>query len=171
VWLGNQSAHSDALAEGNSLDGVPSPALDSWTSVRSGDPFGCTVTDAFRWFQGETQARLVIGRGTPLLGTDNQVHRESNSTTAVRNPPNQASARGHGRPSRLPGLRSNRQPRDAPTKITETVATMTESVQQQQRPPKVCPECGAPGPLYRTPRGLKCGSCVSRMDSSGLGFR
>ena len=50
-------------------------------------------------------------------------------------------------------------------------SAMTESVQQQQKPTKVCSECGAPGPLRRTPRGLKCERCVSRMDSSGLGFR
>src|SRR5208337_507904 len=126
----------------------------------------------FLWSRrSETQVSLAFGLRTPLLGTDNQAHRESNSTTAVRNPPNQASARRYGRQSHLPSLRSNRQPRDAPTKITEKVTAMTESVQQQQRSPKVCPECGAPGPLYRTPRGLKCENCVSRMDSSGLGFR
>ncbi len=171
MWPENHSAHSDTLVEGNSLDGMPLPAPDSRTSERDEDPFERIVTGTFRWFHGETQTSLAIGLGTSLLGTDNQVHRESNSTTGVRNPPNQASTRRHGRPSRLPGLRSNRQPRDAPAKITETVTAMTESVQQQQRPPKVCPECGAPGPLYRTPRGLKCESCVSRMDSSGLGFR
>jgi DNA-directed RNA polymerase subunit RPC12/RpoP len=34
-----------------------------------------------------------------------------------------------------------------------------------------CPECGARTKLYRTPRGLRCGECVKRLDSGGLGFR
>ena len=36
---------------------------------------------------------------------------------------------------------------------------------------KVCPECGARTKLYRTPRGLRCGECVKKIDSGGLGFR
>lgn len=49
---------------------------------------------------------------------------------------------------------------------------MNESAQQQQqRPVKYCPSCGAQTNLYRTPRGLMCLSCVRKMDSAGLGFR
>ena len=34
-----------------------------------------------------------------------------------------------------------------------------------------CPQCGAKVRLYRTPRGLRCGDCVKKMDSAGLSFR
>ncbi|QQG48384.1 MAG: hypothetical protein HY247_06475 [archaeon] len=52
---------------------------------------------------------------------------------------------------------------------------MRVAVQQSQKLPsklpQACPKCGIVGHLYRTPRGLRCASCVRNMDSSGLGFR
>jgi hypothetical protein len=48
---------------------------------------------------------------------------------------------------------------------------MSQTTNLSSKLPKVCPECGSLVRLYRTPRGLRCESCVRRMDSSGLGFR
>ncbi|MDE1853477.1 MAG: hypothetical protein KGI38_06995 [Thaumarchaeota archaeon] len=48
---------------------------------------------------------------------------------------------------------------------------MRETIQQSQKLPRACPTCGKVERLYRTPRGLRCESCVRTMDSSGLGFR
>lgn len=48
---------------------------------------------------------------------------------------------------------------------------MEEPVLQSKTAPEVCPQCGARGRLYRTPKGLRCADCVKEMDSAGLGFR
>ncbi|MDG6899465.1 MAG: hypothetical protein JRN11_01600 [Nitrososphaerota archaeon] len=48
---------------------------------------------------------------------------------------------------------------------------MEEPALQSKGQYKECPRCGAKVRLYRTPRGLRCGDCVRKMDSAGLGFR
>ena len=48
---------------------------------------------------------------------------------------------------------------------------MAEGALQGQAAQKECPNCGARARVYRTPRGLRCGECVKKMDSAGLGFR
>ncbi len=48
---------------------------------------------------------------------------------------------------------------------------MEEPALQSKGQYKECPQCGAKVRLYRTPRGLRCGDCVKKMDSAGLGFR
>ena len=48
---------------------------------------------------------------------------------------------------------------------------MAETSAQKAKMGKPCPNCGAVDRLYRTPRGLRCGDCVRKMDSGGLTFR
>ena len=45
------------------------------------------------------------------------------------------------------------------------------AVQLSEKLPRACPGCGYVERLYRTPRGLRCESCIRTMDSGGLGFR
>ncbi len=48
---------------------------------------------------------------------------------------------------------------------------MGEATFQDRGFERECPSCGAKARLYRTPRGLRCGDCVKKMDSAGLNFR
>jgi len=51
-------------------------------------------------------------------------------------------------------------------------AHVEETTVQSRGLERECPSCGEKTTrLYRTPRGLKCGDCVKKMDSAGLGFR
>ena len=56
-------------------------------------------------------------------------------------------------------------------RVCEGAPSMEEIDRQSKGQPKECPQCGAKVRLYRTPRGLRCGDCVKKMDSAGLGFR